>query len=753
VEADVRETPSTPVPKADSPRAVPAFELVESKLDPPAGRPGTVLRTRLVNRLVSLPYAPVIAVVAPPGYGKTTLLAQWARERGQPVAWVSCDEHDNDPIVLLTYLAAALDRVAPAARVGFQTLASSASITAVPLLIAAVESAGPPVTVVMDNLEALTNVECHNALAELAVRLPRGWQLAVSSRSTVPLPVGRLRARRELLEVGVAELTMDASEASWLVKGAGVDLEPAQVHELVERTEGWPAGLYLAALSIKAGTAHGDAGFAIGRDETYMADYISSELLDRASPEEVSFLTRTAVLDRMCGPLCDAVLGVSGSTRVLEQLASRNLFAIPLDRRYKWFRYHRLLRRLLLAELLRREPETVEALHARAAAWFEAHGMPEAAIDHARAAGDADRVARLVLDAAQPVWASGRVDTVLGWMEWLHEHAVVERYPAIAVHGALILALLGRPAEAERWVRVAESGRPVREPTDGSSSESILAYLRAILCRDGLEQMRLDARDSYRGLSPSSPYRATMLYTEGISYLLMDDLDRADPILANAFDDAVRAGALPLAALILAERCVATAADDWPAVQTLARRAVSIVQEGRFEDYWTSALVYGWAAHVALRQGDLAEARVHLARAARLRPLLTHVLPVVSTQALLQMARVYIALLDRGGAQAVLRQADEIRARRPDLGNLWAEADRLRVSLDRLADAGHGASSLTAAEMRLLPLLSTHLSLGEIGQQLRVSRHTVKAQTGSIYRKLGVSSRSAAVIRARDFGF
>ncbi len=178
----------------------------------------------------------------------------------------------------------------------------------------------------------------------------------------------------------------------------------------------------------------------------------------------MAFLTRTSVLDRLCGSLCDATIDADGSGLLLEQLESRNLLVVPLDRHRQWYRYHHLFRDLLHAELLRREPDLVGDLHARAAAWCEANNEPETAIDHARAAGDADLVARLVLDLAQPVWASGRVDTVLRWMEWLEAEGKVERYPDIAVHGALTYALLGRPSEAERWVAVAERGTGDRHP-------------------------------------------------------------------------------------------------------------------------------------------------------------------------------------------------------------------------------------------------------------------------------------------------
>jgi LuxR family maltose regulon positive regulatory protein len=745
------------VPRADAgqPRAGPAaFELLSAKLEPPADRPGTVARTALIDRMLALPEIPVIAVVAPPGYGKTTFLVQWAKRRGSHMAWVSCDDGDNDPTVLLTYLTAALGRVVPAAWTAFQAVASSAvGIAVMPELMAALGSIRSVVSVVIDHAEAVTNPECRGVLAEFALGLPSGWQLAIASRHRLPLPVGRLRARGEIVDVGPDDLAMDPSEASLLITGAHVDLTAAQVNDLVARTEGWPAGLYLAALSIRAGTSHRDAGFAEARDESYMTDYLRAELLDKASPAEVSFLTRSSVLDRMSGPLCDATLDIAESARVLDDLAGRNLLVIPLDHHKEWYRYHQVLRRLLRAELRRREPEMVPTLNVRASQWLQSHGVPEAAIGHAQAAGDTDRVARLVLDTGPPVWASGRVETVLRWMEWLEARNAVERYPAIAVHGALTLALLGRAAETDRWVAVAERGESSGTLSDGSTVESVLAFLRAILCRDGMKAMRREARDGWAGLGPSSPHRATMLYTEGISYLLEDDPDRADPILANAFDDALKAGTRPLAALVLTERCIAAAAHgSWPEVEALAGRALAIVEDGHFEEYWTSALVYAWAAQAAVRRGDLAGARRHLARATRLRPLLTYALPVVSVQALLQMAHVSVALADTGGATAVLQQAEAIRPRRPDLGNLWDQADELQSHVRQLSGVSGGASSLTAAELRLLPLLSTHLSLGEIAQQLHVSRDTVKTQTASMYRKLGVSGRGAAVTRASELG-
>jgi LuxR family maltose regulon positive regulatory protein len=730
-----------------------AFELLESKFHPPVARPGIVARAALVNRLAAA-QAPVITIVAPPGYGKTTLLAQWAERVWPRVAWVSCDDGDNDPVVLLSALAVALDRIEPIDPAVFWALVSSgAGITAVPKFVSAIASMRLPVTLVLDHIEAVTNKRCLNTIAELALHLPLGWQFALASRTKVPLPTARLRAQGGIVEVGADDLAMSPDEASSLLEGAGVKPDVASTSELVQRTEGWPTGLYIAALAIRAGTRQSEVGFTFTGDDRYMGDYLRSELLDRVSDSEVSFLTRTAVLDRMCGSLCDAILGATASGRVLEQMESRNLLVVPLDRRREWYRYHHLFRELLQAELRRREPDLVRDLHFRAAEWYEANAMPEAAIEHAQAAGDHDRVARLVLELAQPVWAGGRVQTVLRWMEWLRDATSAEHYGAIAVHGSLIFALLGQPSAAERWAAAAERVSSAGTLPDGSTMESTLAYLRAILSRDGVDEMRRDAQIAWEGLSPASPYRATMLHTEGISYLVQGDHDRADPILAHAFDVATGANALPLAALILAERCIVAAQRDrWAEVATLAQHAVAIVEAGRFEDYWTSALVYAWAARAALHRGDIPKARYYVGRAARLRPLLTYALPVVSVQALLELARAYIALADPGGSAAVLGQAQEILQQRPDLGVLPKLAEDLRAKLAKIQAVAVGASSLTAAELRLLPLLSTHLSFREIGERLHLSSNTVKTQAYSVYRKLGVSSRSGAVTRTRELG-
>jgi LuxR family transcriptional regulator, maltose regulon positive regulatory protein len=733
---------------------IPTFALSQAKLRRPTGRPGIVARPALVDRLGFVEAPAVVSVVAPAGYGKTTLLAQWAEGWQPRIAWVSADRRDNDPAVLLTYLATALDRIEPIPPSVLRTLAfSGAAITIVRLLASAIVSMRQPMALVLDDAEAITNPECLDTITELALSFPAGSRFAIASRDTALLPAARLRAQGGIVEIGADDLAMSDREAAALLAGAGVEARTYDVAALVQRTEGWPAGLYLAALAMRAGSPPADPGFFVTGEDRFVGDYLRAELLDRVSGAEVVFLTRTSILERMCGGLCDAVVGRTGSSRMLEQLESRNLLVVPLDRRREWYRYHHLFRELLHAELSRREPELVARLHSAAAQWYEANAMPEAAIDHAMAAGDADRVAHLVFNEMQPMWASGRIETVLRWMQWLEARSEVEHYSGIAAHAALILALLGRAGEAERWAAAAEREPATGTLPDGNTMAATLAYLRALLCRRGVVQMRRDAQLAMTGLHPASPYRATMLHTEGVSHLLDGDLDRADPLLAHAFDVATSADAVPFLPVVLAERgIVAISRDDWQEADAFADQALVFVQDGSLDRYWTSALVYAFVARCAMHRGDLARAREYVARAARLRSMLSYALPVVSAQTLLELARCYITLGDTGGARAVLRQAQDIFHQRPGLGDLPRQAAELQTRLTSDPVAIHGASALTTAELRLLPLLPTHLTLGEIGERLHVTRNTVKTQAIAIYRKFGVTSRREAISRMHELG-
>ncbi|MBO9554230.1 LuxR C-terminal-related transcriptional regulator [Cellulomonas sp.] len=677
-----------------------------------------VVRRDALLDLVTTSPARVVAVVAPPGYGKTTLLTQWADRLGDDVVVLTC-RPGTDAGVLDGALADLL--------------------------------AGPPRTLLVDDVQALSDAASLDALTRLVDRLPPRWRLALASRSTLPVATARLRVHGELLEIGPDDLVLDVDEAAELLAGTGVELGLEELGDLLARTEGWPVALALAAMAVQESSrrpgASGPHPAPFTGDDRFMRDYLRTELLAGLSPRDTSLLVRTSILDELCGPLCDAVLLTWSSGADLERLAGCGV-VLPVDRGGERYRCHPLLRDLLRAELHRKEPALLRALHRRAAAWYADAGVGGAAIEHAHASGDQALLAGLVLGWAQRTWAVGRVDRVRRWMAWLEEATELDTFPAVAAHAALTFALVGDPVQAERWSDLATRAVHPGTLADGSTIEGTVAYLRAIEARHGLDAMRTDAQEGWAGLSPASPFRATMRHTAGLAALLDGDEDGADVLFADAVDLAVASGAEPLAALALCERAtVAAAQDRWPDVDRFVHAATDLLRDGRYDAYWSSALVHAWAARIALRAGRRGDALVHIDRALALRPLLTHALPVVSTQALVETARVLVGLGDLPTASSVIRQARDVLRRRPERGDLPDRVAAVDVLVREVAAAPLLPDTLTPAETRLLPLLSTHLTFPGIAERLGVSRNTVKTQAISAYRKLGVSSRSEAVAR------
>ena len=375
---------------------VPPFELVVSKLRRPSGRPGTVRRSLLIERLARGDPRPVVRVVAPAGYGKTTLLAQWAERSDKAFAWVSLDERDNDPRVLLTYVAEALNAVEPIGQRVFDALASSGSSVPdaiVPALGFGFSSMTSPVVLVLDNVHVLYDPDCLVALSVLADHVPAGSRLVLAGRDALPLRIARLRAGSRILEIGPRDLALTHEEASSLLHNAGVSVSEDDVAELHWQAEGWPAGLYLAALRLKEGGQVATEADAFRGDDRLVSEYMESEFLAPISRQQRVFLTRTAVLERLCGPLCEAVLDQPGAAATLADLARSNLLLVPLDSQGEWYRYHHLFRDMLLAELRRREPELIPVLRRRAAGWCARNDLPEEAMEYTIAAGDVDMAA------------------------------------------------------------------------------------------------------------------------------------------------------------------------------------------------------------------------------------------------------------------------------------------------------------------------------------------------------------------------
>ena len=466
----------------------PAFDLVVSKLRRPPTRPGMVRRSALIERLALDDPRPIVLVVAPAGYGKTTLLSQWAERNGHAFAWVSVDEADNDPKVLLTYIAEALDAVQPVGGQVFDALASPASSvpgSVVPRLGAALAAMTTPVVLVLDDVHALHNSECRAALSVLADHVPAGSRLAFAGRNEPPLRVARLRAEGRVLEIGPGDLSLNRDEASVLLRAAQVALGADDVADLHRRTEGWPVGLYLAALCLREGGSPGSAAISIAGDHRFVSEYVESEFLARISPRQRAFLTQTAVLERMSGPLCEAVLDLPGSATSLAGLARSNLLLVPLDRRGQWYRYHHLFRDMLLAQLERQSPGLIPVLRRRAAGWYLRNGMDEDALEYSMAAGDVDEAARLAQKLWLPADRQGRTATLQRWFRWLEDRGAIEGHPMLAVLAAAVAEMTG-PAEAERWADVVDRWlcRDAARPCD-PAAEAWAAVLRASLCRRG----------------------------------------------------------------------------------------------------------------------------------------------------------------------------------------------------------------------------------------------------------------------------
>jgi LuxR family maltose regulon positive regulatory protein len=736
----------------------PVSDLFTSKLRRPLMRPGTVRRSLLIERLARGDRCPIVSVVAPPGYGKTTLLSQWAERNGQAFAWVSVEEPDNDPKVLLTYVAEALDAVEPIDGRVFDALASPVSSvpgSVVPRLGSAFSSMSSPVALVLDDVHALHNRECRAALSVLADHVPAGSRLALAGRAPPPLRVARLRAEGKILEIGPQDLSLTSDEASSLLRNADLALGEDDVAELHRRTEGWPAGLYLAALYLREGGPLASAAVSFGGDDRLVSQYMESEFLDQISRRQRAFLTRTAVLERMSGPLCDAVLDMDGSAATLAELERSNMLLMPLDRRGEWYRYHHLFRDMLLAELHRQEPELMPVLRRRAAGWCLANGLPEAALEYSMAAGDVGAAAGLAEKLAVPTHRKGRVTTIQRWFGWLEDRGGIEGHPMAAVLAALLSALTGRPVDAERLADAVDRwqyGDPARP--DDPSTEAWAALLRAFLCRRGAEQMRADADEAVRRFAAQSFVTPAPALVQGIARVLCGDLDGGDAPLEDAASIAGQVGAHEDRALALCERSLlAIARGDWDRAETFAGQAGAGLRRAGIEESYATPLVSAVHARVALHRGDLPAAREQLVSAQRLRHLLTYALPYFAVQARIELIRVHLALADLAGARTLLREVDELLRRRPGLGNLAGEAQAIRARLAKEpGPSAPGASSLTGAELRLLPLLSTHLPFPQIGEELFLSRNTIKSQANSIYRKLGASTRSQAVARSRELG-
>ena len=427
----------------------------------------------------------LVLFAAPPGFGKTTLLAQWRDVDGRAFACVSLDAGDNDPVMFWSYIVQAIQHAVPDWGAGTAALSALTEPRAgvvdavVPAVLHDLEAVGEQLVLVLDDYQEITNRTCHDSLNFFLERAPSNVTLALSTRSDPPIPMGRLRALDELLELRAVDLSFtEAESATFLNQTLRLGLATETLGVLHERTEGWPVGVRLAAMSLFQAEDRDDFVARFGGASRHIVDYLTEVVLNTLDEERHQFLLETSVLDTMCGPLCDAATGRQGSAEVLIELERANLFLIPLDDCREWYRYHELFADVLRNRLLQSDPELARAVHRRASEWLGPEGYRYEAVRHAVAADALESAITLVLEDWHPSLEQDDAVAILRQLEELPS-TYVERDPRLAVVGAWALSALARRDDSLAALESAESARFERPMPCGLPFEAATALTRA----------------------------------------------------------------------------------------------------------------------------------------------------------------------------------------------------------------------------------------------------------------------------------
>ncbi len=733
------------------------WALVEDQLHVPADRPGLIDRWALVDELIAASDRRVIALSAPVGFGKRTLLAQWARRDDRPFAWVSLGPGDGSASQLFILIAAAVARTLgiPSAEFNAETPGISVIGQVVPRLVAALTRHTDSIVLVVHNIHEVKDDEARDALDLLADHLPAHVQLVVSSRQPVWLTSPARRARGDVLELGPSQLSFTGEEVTSLLELTPGAPLPNEVADIMSSTEGWPAGVYLSSLALRrhrSGVSSPLLPVTAAINSAVTADFVRDEVLSKLQPDIVGFLRRTSILDVMSGPLCDALLHTDGSDRMLDSISRSNLLVVPVEATGSWYRCHTLLRTVLLDELHAVEPDRVPVLHERASAWWEQAGSVDAAIKHALAAGITARAADLAAQHALGEYSSGRLHDVTTWLERIGDDSISAN-PTLAVIAGWIAALTGHSADASRWLDSVEHvDSPPPAPPGVPSFESNRAALRGFLCPRGVEQMVSDGELAASLEPPWSPWHTIALGVLATGRWLNGDFDLALLDYTASIDAAAQTQAwVPLTRMLALRAVLHMDQGDWDTAAQDVTSSLDVIDTHNLAEYGTSATTYAAAARLSLHDSDVEAARTALAQAMHLRVLVTWATPWASVILRLQLVGAHLALGDPRGARIILHEIDDVLHHRPRLGLLNDQVEAVR---QQLSEAGPGGrtTTLSTAELRLLPYLQTHLTLAEIAGRLYVSRHTVATQAKSIYSKLAASTRGEAVTRAREVG-
>jgi len=721
-----------------------------------------VARPRLLALLSADPLPKVTLVDAPPGWGKTTLVTEWIASDvdGRRFAWLALDREDNDPARFWTYVVEALRELEPelgaAALTSLRVPGANITETVLPHLINELDELEAPVVLVLDDYHLIASRQVHDGLEFLVEHLPATLRLVLATRSDPRLPLPLLRARGELVEVRAEHLRFSGDETAELLNEMlDLELTADEVAQLQERTEGWAAGLHLAALSLRGRADAREFITAFAGDDRHLIDYLGSEVLARLSDEMRVFVLRTSILDRFCPSLCEAVTGVEGSERMLADIERANLFLVPLDAKRRWYRYHHLFGELLRHELEQAEPERIAALHRRAALWLREAGHVSEAIRHSTLVGDVEDAAELIALHWSAFLQRGQLETVAGWLERLPPEVVADD-SRLCLTRAWIAVNEGRIDEVERWIEAAERATALSSGEEETVSlEAAAGMLRCIHeYLEGDVGGAIEAARSARELEPdeSSPWRSVGCPVLGVALFWRGKGDESAATLEQAVRRARPAG--NHLAVIHAHSCLAAnhaERGEWEVAEQLARTAIELGRERGLDDHWANAMAYVALGKALEHRGELHEAEGAIRRAVELSR--RGVAKAEIPYALLAYAQVRHDLGQHDDARALIREARRAVEDCPDPGVL---AEMLPRAERRLRLGGTGRSpapeELTDRELAVLRLLPTKLSLREIGSALYVSLNTVKSHSKAIYRKLGASSRDEAVERAREHG-
>jgi LuxR family maltose regulon positive regulatory protein len=688
-------------------------------------------------------------------------MAQWrlAALGDRRVAWLSLDEGDNEPIRFWSYVIAALRSARPGFGEAPLSLLRAPGVDlmgeVLPALINELLETSGDTVLVLDDYHVIQHEAIHAGMAFLVEHVPGNHRCVIASRSEPPLPLARLRARGSLSEIDPNELGFSESEAERLLNEVHqLGLGPDSVSRLHRRTEGWAAGLYLAALSLRdRPDAHElIAGFSGG--DWRIVDYLAGEVLDRQPEVVLRFLLCTSVLERFCAPLCDAVTGGDDARVVLEQLERSNYFLIPLDPRREWYRYHHLFAELLRHELERRQPESSVELHRRAGRWFANAGLISEAVPHMVAAGDLDQAADLIASHGAALATGGRALTVDEWFDALPAEYVAAD-ARLCVGRAGVALALGRHDEILPWLDRAERApnhRLEREPTFALRATVRRAAAWRLLGDVRLSRELADQLLPLDGRSRDHALAANLLAAS--ARWLGDDATAVEFFtrsgqLGRERDQATAVAAYGELALIAADH------NDWRTCDVNVKTAFALIDDLKLQEYWMGSFAHLAQGRLLGKQRNTSEAQAELARAVTLARRGVGVVELAYV--LISVAEARRALGDRRGAIELVREARELSDSAPDPGTvvprLLDKAERsLRLVSERQGSRLVAVEELTAREAAVLGLMPSGLSVREIGQELGVSRNTVKTHSKNLYRKLGAADRREAVARGRELG-